>query len=266
MNKQNLGTAVITGASSGIGAVYADRLAKRGYDLLLIARDGQRLATLAEALRSETGRTVNVLAADLTVKADLRRVEERLRSDASISALVNNAGFGAVAGLLKSDIDTLENMIDLNVTALTRLTAAVLPGLVERKRGTVINIASIVAVNPEVLNGTYSGSKAYVVNFTQSLFNELKGTGVQVQVVNPGATSTKFWGRFGVPLSYFEDSSLTSAEDCVDAALAGLDQGELVTFPTVADDSYLKRFDEARTALYPLMLSKQVAPRYGVRS
>ena len=262
---QSQGTAVITGASSGIGAVYADRLARRGYDLLLIARDAQALSTVAAELAS-TGRRVEVLAADLTNKAELRGVEERLRSDASITALVNNAGFGGAAGLLKSEVDTLENMIDLNVTALTRLTAALLPKLVARGSGTIINVSSIVAVNPEALNGTYSGTKAYVLSFTQALHNELKGTGVRVQAVAPGATATKFWGRFGVPLSYFKDESIMSAEDCVDAGLAGLDQGELVTFPTIGDDAALKAFEAARVGLYPHLLNKNAAPRYGIRS
>lgn len=263
MSTKSLGTAVITGASSGIGAVYADRLAKRGYDLVLIARDEAQLKSVAQEL-SGSGRRVEVLAADLTNKAELRRVEERLRSDSTITALVNNAGFGAAAGLLKSEVDTLENMIDLNVTALTRLTAALLPGLVARGSGTIINVSSIVAVNPEALNGTYSGTKAYVLNFTQSLHNELKGSGVRVQAVAPGATATKFWGRFGVPLNYFADEAIMSAEDCVDAALVGLDQGELVTFPTVGDEAALKAYEAARQGLYPHLLNKAVAPRYGV--
>src|SRR3984885_5554289 len=149
------GTALVTGASTGIGAVYADRLARRCYDLILVARNGDKLKELAASLSSATGRAVDVLAADLTNKADLRKIEERLRSDKSITALVNNAGFGGTASLLDSNIDDLENMIELNVTALTRLTSAVLPGFLERKNGVIINIASIVALAPELLNRVY---------------------------------------------------------------------------------------------------------------
>src|SRR6266702_6521949 len=159
----NKGAALVTGASSGIGAVYADRLARRGYDLILVARDVQRLNSLAERLTKETGRHVDTVGADLTVKADVRRIEERLRTDRGITMLVNNAGVGATASLIDSDVDALETMIELNVTALTRLTAAAVPGFVERGNGTVINI-SIVALSPEMLNGTYSGTKAYVLN------------------------------------------------------------------------------------------------------
>src|ERR1700743_1727698 len=151
-NTHSKGTALVTGASSGIGAVYADRLARRGYDLILVARDGQRVNGLAERLTRETGRHVDTVSADLTVKADVRRIEERLRADRAITMLVNNAGVGATAPLIDSDIDALEKMIDLNVTSLTRLSAAVLPGFVERGAGNLINISSIVARSPGVVN------------------------------------------------------------------------------------------------------------------
>ncbi len=171
-------TALITGASTGIGAVYADRLAKRGYDLILIARNGKLLNELASSLTASTGRKVEALPADLTRKDELRTIEQRLRADSSITALVNNAGFGGVSTLLDSSVDDMENMIDLNITALLRLTAAVLPGFVERKGGAIINISSIVAVNPELLNGVYSGTKAFVIKLTQSLHKEVGDKGI----------------------------------------------------------------------------------------
>jgi short-subunit dehydrogenase len=258
------GTVIITGASAGIGAVYAHRFAKRGYDLLLIARDGKRLADLSASISGKTGRKVEVLAADLTNKSELLKVEERLRSDKAISILVNNAGFGGTKALVDSSIDELENMIFLNVTALTRLTAAVLPNLIAKKNGAVINIASIVAVNPEALNGTYSGTKAYVLNFTQSLFNTLKDTGVQVQAVLPGATRTEFWDRAGLPVHNLPEENVMSAEDCVDAALVAFDRHELVTIPALPDVQLWDRFDEARRALYPFLSSKEASKRYGI--
>jgi short-subunit dehydrogenase len=256
------GTALVTGASSGIGAVYADRLARRGYDLILVARDGQRLNGLAEHLTRETGRHVDTVSADLTVKADVRRIEERLRADRAITMLVNNAGVGATASLIDSDVDELEKMIDLNVTALTRLTAAAVPGFVERGRGVVINISSIVALSPELLNGTYSGTKAYVLNLTQSLHHEVGDKGVQLQAVLPGATSTAFWDRAGLAVEHLPAQIVMTADDMVDAALAGLDQGELVTIPSLPDAADWERLNSARQQLQPNLSHKVPAERY----
>ncbi|WP_263365435.1 SDR family NAD(P)-dependent oxidoreductase [Edaphobacter bradus] len=266
MNTQlSKGTALITGASTGIGAVYADRLASRGYDLLLVARDQKRLSELAARLTSKTGRKVDILPADLTLKSDVLRVEERLRSDKTITALVNNAGFGATSKLIDSKIDELENMIQLNVTALTRLTAAALPGFIERSNGLIINIASIVALAPELLNGTYSGTKAYVVNLTQSLHKEVGDKGIQVQAVLPGATSTEFWDRAGLPVQHLPGEIVMTAEEMVDASLAGLDQHELITIPALPDIADWQKFDAARVALGPNLSRRHAADRYGLQ-
>jgi short-subunit dehydrogenase len=176
--------------------------------------------------------------------------------------LVNNAGVGATASLIDSNVDELEKMIDLNVTALTRLTAAVVPGLVERGNGIVINISSIVALSPETLNGTYSGTKAYVLNLTQSLHHEVGGKGVQLQAVLPGATSTAFWDRAGLAVEHLPQQIVMTAEDMVDAALAGLDQGELVTIPSLPDAADWERFNSARQQLQPNLSHKLPAARY----
>jgi short-subunit dehydrogenase len=260
------GTVVITGASGGIGAVYADRFAKRGYDLLLIARDRQRLSEVANKLSGQYGVRVENLVADLTDKAALLKLEARLQADKDISILVNNAGFGGTRSLVDSSVDDLENMIFLNVTALTRLTAAVLPNLIAKKAGAIINISSVVAVNPEALNGTYSGSKAYVLNFTQSLFKTLKDTGVQVQAVLPGATRTDFWDRAGLPVHNLPEKNVMSAEDCVDAALAAFDEKELVTIPALPDVELWNRYEQSRLALYPFLSSKEAADRYSLKA
>ena len=230
---ENQGSALITGASSGIGAVYADRLARRGCDLVLVARNRERLEALAKRLREETGRSIETVAADLGDKADLAGIEAMLRTESRFSMLVNNAGFGATAPLLASDIDKMEAMIALNVTALTRLTFAAAPGFVARGRGAVINIASIVAIAPELLNGVYGGSKAYVLAFSQSLHHELAAKGVRVQAVLPGAIATEFWGIAGQPVENLPPTMVMTSENLVDAALAGLDQGELVTIPSL---------------------------------
>ena len=261
------GTALITGASTGIGAVYADRLAKRGYDLILIARNGKLLNELAASLSAATGRKVEALPADLTNKTQLRQVEERLKTDSSITTLVNNAGFGAVSSLLDSNVDEMENMVELNITALLRLTKAVLPGLLERKSGAIINIASIVALHPELLNGVYSGTKAFVLNLTQSLHKEVSNKGIQLQAVLPGATASEFWDRAGIGGHQNLPSEIVmSSEEMVDASLVAFDRGELVTIPALPDVADWDKFDAARVALTPNLSHKHSAERYGVRA
>lgn len=258
----NKGTALITGASSGIGAVYADRLARRGFDLILVARNRERLAALAAKLSDETGRKVEVLPADLSDRKDIASVEAVLRTRGDITLLVNNAGFGAAAPLLGSDIDKMEDMIELNVSALTRLTYAAVPGFVERGAGTLVNIASIVAISPETLNGVYGGTKAFVLALSQSLQHELKDKGVRVQAVLPGATATEFWGVAGVPMAHLPKEIVMTAQDMVDAALAGLDQGEQVTIPALPDLAEWEAFDAARRAMSGRLSSTAPAARY----
>ncbi|MFZ6044530.1 SDR family NAD(P)-dependent oxidoreductase [Pseudomonas sp. CR3202] len=257
-----MGTALITGASSGIGAIYAERLSRRGYDLILVARNRERLNALAKRLSDETGRSVEVVAADLGAKADLARVEDLLRTDASITMLVNNAGVGATRPLLESNIDKLEDLLTLNVNVLTRLTYAAVPGFVARGHGTLINIASIVAIAPEVLNGVYGGSKAFVLAFSQSLQHELKDKSVRVQVVLPGATATDFWETAGTPLQYVPSAIVMKAGDMVDAALAGFDQGEFVTIPALPNIADLDAYEAARQKLMPNLSLSAPAARY----
>ncbi|KRP99007.1 SDR family oxidoreductase [Bradyrhizobium sp. IC3069] len=266
MTQTRTGTALITGASTGIGAIYADRLAKRGHDLILVARNRQRLASLARRLGNETGRKVETVEADLTSPADLRRVEQLIRTNGDISVLVNNAGVGASAPLIDSDIDKMEDMIRLNVGALTRLTYAAVPGFIARGHGTIINIASIVAIAPELLNGVYGGSKAFVLAFTQSLVHELAGKGIRIQAVLPGATATEFWDIAGTPVHQLPAEIVMSADDLVDAALAGLDLGEIVTIPALADKSEWDRHESARLAMTNKLSSTIPAPRYNLHT
>jgi short-subunit dehydrogenase len=266
MTTQNsLGTALITGASTGIGAVYADRLARRGYELILVARDGAKLDTLAAQLQAATGRKVSTLQADLTASSGLRAVEQRLQEDASIVMLVNNAGLGATAKLVDSDPQTLDDMINLNVLALTRLTRAVAPAMVARGKGTIVNIASVVAVAPEVLNGVYGASKAYVLALTQSMQHELGDKGIRVQAVLPGAIGTPFWDRAGLPVEHLPSAiGVMTPENLVDAALAGLDLGEVVTLPSLPDASQWQAMETARLALGPNLSHTKPAARYQV--
>ncbi|WP_395698615.1 SDR family NAD(P)-dependent oxidoreductase [Methylocella sp.] len=265
MSTSSKGTALITGASAGIGAIYADRLAKRGYDLILVARNENRLNELATRLQNDTGRSVKTVVADLADKQDLRKVEKLLREDASITMLVNNAGVGSVASILKADVDEMEQMIDLNITALTRLTYAITPVFVEKKAGAIINISSVVGIAAELLNGVYNASKAYVLAFGHKLQKELADTGVRVQTVLPAATSTEFWDVAGYAAQK-DNASTMSAIDLVDAALVGLDQGELVTIPTLQDGADWDNWEAARRALTPKFANAKPAPRYGIKS
>ncbi|MDI3566039.1 SDR family oxidoreductase [Bradyrhizobium sp. Arg816] len=259
------GTALITGASSGIGAVYADRLARRGYDLILVARNQQRLNAVADKLRGETGRQIAVLPADLNEKAGLAKVEAVLRDDPGITMLVNNAGIGSVASILQANVDTMEAMIDLNVTALTRLTYAAAPAFVARGTGTIINISSVVGIAVEALNGVYSASKSYVLSFGHSLQKDLAEKGVRVQTVLPGATATEFWDIAGYAPQKTSEITM-SAEDCVDAALVGLDAGELVTIPGLHEEALWTRWEADRRDISPKFRNAKPAPRYGLAS
>jgi uncharacterized protein len=257
------GTALITGASRGIGAVYADRLAKRGYDLILVARDEAALKALAGRLASETGRSVTPLRADLNTKADLAKVETTLRSDQAITMLVNNAGIGAITPLLNSEIEKMEEMVTLNITALTRLTYAAAPAFVARGAGTIINIASIVGISPETLNGVYGASKAFVIALSHSLQHELADKDIRIQAVLPGATATEFWEIAGNPWQKLPPSIVMPAEEMVDAALVGLDQGELVSIPSLHDGDEWTRFEAARRSLSQQFGNSMPALRYG---
>ena len=265
MTTQAKGTALITGASAGIGAIYADRLARRGYDLILVARNKARLASVARRIASETGRKVETVEADLASPADLHRVEDMLRTNASISMLVNNAGVGATAPLLASDVDKMEDMIRLNVTALTRLTYAAVPGFVARANGTIINISSVVAIAPERLNGVYGATKAFVLALNHSLVHELVDKGIRAQAVLPGATATEFWDAAGLPVHQLPTEIVMSADDLVDAALAGLDLGETVTIPSLPNQAEWDRYEAARHAMSSKLSSAIAAPRYNVR-
>lgn len=256
-----MNTALITGASTGIGAIYAERLARRGYNLVLVARQLDRLNALADRLAG-TGVKIETIQADLADRAQLRKVAERLANDDSIDTLVNNAGLGATASLAESTLEQLDSMVDVNVTALTHLTHAIAPRLAAKGAGAIINIASIVAVAPELLNAAYGGSKAYVLAFTQALQHELGGKGVRVQAVLPGATATPFWDVAGTPVQHLPQEWVMKAEDLVDAALAGLDIGEVITIPSLPDAADWERFNTARLALHPNLSRTTPAARY----
>ncbi|MGA0603430.1 SDR family NAD(P)-dependent oxidoreductase [Caulobacter sp. KR2-114] len=263
LNKASFtGAAVVTGASSGIGAIYADRLARRGHDLVLVARDEARLNALAQRLRAETGVKVDVIRADLSKREDSLKIEALLRDDAGVGALINNAGLSVAGPLTGGDPDRIQTIIDLNITAATRLAIAAATGFAARGQGLIVNVASVLALAPEISNGVYSGSKAFVLNLSQALNIELAGKGVRVQAVLPGATRTEIWERAGLAIDAFPPEMIMEADEMVDAALAGLDAGEPVTIPSLPDLGDWTRLDAARQALRPNLSRNRAADRY----
>lgn len=255
-------TALITGASSGIGAIYADRLAARGYDLLLVARRGDRLHALADDLQQRHGVKINTLVADLSKAEGIQLVETVLRDDTTINLLVNNAGAANLAPVLSKNADQHEAINTLNTTALMRLTLAVLPRFVENNQGTIINIASVVAFHARAGSAVYSATKAWVLNFTRGLQEEFAGSNVRIQAVLPAATATEIWGHSGITLDALPEGSVMTSEDLVDAALAGLDQGELITVPPVEDLQLWDNWEAARLALFSASRNGKPASRY----
>lgn len=257
-------TALITGASSGIGAIYADRLASRGHDLILVARNRERLDSLAARITNDTGRSVEVIVADLNNRADLARVEQVLRTDATITVLVNNAGIAMFGDLANADPDRLESMIQLNVLAPTLLALAAIPGFVVRGSGTLINISSVLALAPERFNGSYSGTKAYLLNLSLRLQQEVASKGVRVQVVLPGATRTAIWEKAGIDIATLPASMLMDVDKMVDAALVGLDRGESVTIPSLPEIADWEAYEAARQNMIPKLSLRSPAVRYSV--
>lgn len=259
-----LGTAVVTGASAGLGRIYADRLAKRGHDLILVARRGDRLDSVAAALRSAHGVAVQTIVADLANPADLEKVAAVLVADKRITMLVNNAGSSTVAAFAsvsKADVDAMNSV---NALALVRLSHAIFPEFKARNQGTLINIGSVLGFFWLPGGSIYSATKAYVHNFTRALQDEAAGTGVTVQLVLPAATATDIWELSGLPLSELDPAQIMTPENCVDAALAGLDLGEAVTMPAVEDIELFKAYESARLALAAASANGKPASRYAV--
>ena len=254
--------ALVTGASSGIGACYADRLARRGHDLILLARDEARLRQQAERIAAHSGVAIELLRADLSERADLAQLTARIRDDAAIGLVVNNAGIATPGPLLGADPARIDAMLALNVVAATHVAIAAATAFAARGGGILINIASVVALLPERFNGAYSGGKAHLLNLSQALDQEASAHGVRVQAVLPGATRTEIWQRAGVDIATLPAEMLMDVEDLVDAALAGLDQGERVTIPSLPDAAQWERYVQARLALAPNLSRDTPAARY----
>jgi short-subunit dehydrogenase len=220
--------ALITGASVGIGEQFARQLSERGNDVVLVARDVDRLEALAKDIESRGGARAEVLAADLTDAAQLAAVEARVRS---VDILVNNAGFGTFGPLHTLDIDTETREINLNVIALVRLTHAAAAAMVERGRGGILNVSSIAGVQPGPSNATYSATKAFVTSFTEAVHEELKGTGVSVTVLCPGFTRTEFQERANAPASDVPGFMWQEADFVARVGLDALAKNRAVVMP-----------------------------------
>lgn len=220
--------ALITGPTSGLGAGYARRFARDGYNLILVARDVDRLVDLAAELRAAHGIDVEVLPADLSDAGDRDKVCARLA--AGVQVLVNNAGFGTSGELWSTDPALLQRQLDVNVTAVMHLTRAALPSMRAAGKGSVINIASVAGL----LSGrgsTYSASKAWVVSFSEGLANGLAGTGVGVHAVCPGFVRTEFHQRAGIDMASIPGPLWLSVDDVVTESLADIAKGKVVSIP-----------------------------------
>lgn len=256
------GTALVTGATSGIGEVYADRLAKRGYDLVLVGRNADKLQAIAARLSTANGVVVDRIVADLGEPADLARVERRLDTDGSITLLVNSAGLIGGGPLSAANLDDLTSMLTVNVVALTRLAAVAAKAFTARGKGAIVNLASAMAFIDHPGAAAYAASKAYVLNLSLSLDLDVKAQGVQVQAVLPGYTRTPMIsGGAGIP-----DEAVMDVDALVDAALAGLDAGELVTIPSLESTALYEDWAGQRIALQPHLSLSKPASRYAQRA
>ncbi|BBH33954.1 MULTISPECIES: SDR family NAD(P)-dependent oxidoreductase [Pseudomonas] len=253
-------TVLITGASTGIGAVYAQRFAQRGHDLVLVARDSARLEALAAKLRSEHNVAVDILQADLTRISDLTAVEARLRDDANIGILVNNAGAAQSGSFIEQSTDSVTHLVSLNTTALVRLASAIAPRLVKAGDGAIINIGSVVGLAPEFGMSVYGATKAFVLFLSQGLSLELSPKGVYVQAVLPAATRTEIWERAGIDINTLNE--IMEVGDLVDAALVGFDRREPVTIPPLHEEARWDALQAARQGLLGQIRQSHVAERY----
>jgi short-subunit dehydrogenase len=222
--------ACVTGASSGIGEAFARRLARDEYALVLVARDAARLEEIAEELRRTRRVDVQVRPADLTDPGALEALAAEL-ADAPPELLVNNAGFGTVGPFAELDVAREEALVRLNVWAVARLTRAVLPGMVARGHGSVVNVSSLAGEQPTPYNASYGASKAFVTSFSQAVAEEVRGAGVRVQALLPGFTRTAFQERAGVDASRVPSFAWMTPEAVADASLAALEKDEVVCVP-----------------------------------
>lgn len=251
---------LITGASTGIGAAYAERFARRGHDLVLVARNTARMETVAERLRSETGVGIDIMAADLVSPQERATVEARLGEDARIGILINNAGTSLAGTFIEHAVEDIDRLVALNTTALVRLAHAIAPRLASAGEGAIVNIGSAVGLAPEYGMPVYGATKAFVLHLSQALSLQLGPQGVYVQAVLPAATRTEIWGHAGVDVDTLP--AVMEVDDLVDAALAGFDRREAVTIPPLHDLGQWEAFETARQSMIAGFGQSRPAERY----
>ena len=255
-----LPSVLVTGASTGIGAVYADRFARRGHDLVLVARNRKRMEALAARLRQETGVAVDIVEADLTQAGELAVVEARLRDDARIGILINNAGTAIGGSFIEQSTDVVTQLLALNTTAMLRLCSAVAPRFAQAGEGAIVNVGSVVGLAPEFAMTVYGATKAFALFLSQGLSIELGPKGVYVQAVLPAATRTEIWEHAGADVNSM--TGVMEVDDLVDAALVGFDRRETVTIPPLPDVEQWNTYQAARQAMLPNTRQDQAAARY----
>ena len=260
--------ALVTGASSGIGTAFAERLARDGYDVILVARRRERLEVLAQSLRASYQINADVVVADLSKPDSLRMVEKRIIEDSALTLLVNNAGFGGYKPFAELDPEKAEELINLQVVAVTRLTRAALPGMLARKHGAIVNVSSRLAFSGSLgsaqmpKRATYAGTKAYINTFSQLLQSELEGTGVQVQALCPGLVETEFHSHVGADTSRFPAGMVMKPEDVVEASLVGLKLGEVICVPALDDASLVTQIQASERKFFESSRTGNLAQRF----
>ena len=259
--------ALVTGASSGIGQAFAERLARDGCDLILVARRRDRLEALAARLSEESSVSVDVLAADLTKSDELETVESRIAREPALDLLVNNAGFGGYMPFVELAPARAEELIRLQVLAVTLLTRAALPGMIARNKGAVINVSSRLAFSASLTSpplpkrAVYAATKSYINTFSRIVANELAGTGVRVQALCPGVVRTEFHEVQGMDASRFP-VGIMSPEDLVAASLAGLERDEVICIPALDDPALLAAVEESERRLFEESRGGEPSKRY----
>jgi uncharacterized protein len=259
---ESKGTAVVTGATGGVGALYAAGLAERGYDLVLVGRQQKTLDAVARAAMKKAKVNVETLVANLAEATDLARVEARISSDPAITALINAASAASFGPLSRLSSRAVDEMISVNISVLTRLTHAVLPGFLTRGAGAIVNFASVLAFHPWPDFGTYAASKAYVASLSQALQGEVAGKGVLVQVISPPAVDTEFWNKAGLPVGNLPAGTVMKPQHLVEAALKGLDRGESWVFPSLPEQALWDDHQKTRQALVGGLMNGAPAARY----